>query len=661
MINISERAARVFDAIVPLLFFALWLILILTIARCLLVGWQLDRILEADMLLPVILQGLRFDLVLVGIVASVAALCFPIFASNSRLIGIWRAFCIVYFPLALLLALFMELSTPSFMQEFDSRPNILFVEYLNHPREVFSMLWAAYRETILMSSVAMAIVAVFLFRRFAVLVNRTRPTGVATALVVTPVLLLICAGLIRSTLDHRPVNPSTVALSTDPLVNDLALNSTYSLLYAIYETRHENRGGFRYADMDESTVISTVRSGMDVDSWDFTSTNYPTLHIQRPTVKEANRSNIVIIVEESLGAEFVGSLGGTNLTPNLDRYSKEGIWLSNLYATGTRSVRGLEAIVSGFTPTPARSVVKLGKSQRNFFTLAEVLGREGYDTSFIYGGEAQFDNMRRFFVNNGFKRVVDEKDYVNPVFRGSWGVSDEDLFERAHLEFMAAGDRPFFSLVFTSSNHSPFEYPDGRIKPIGESRNTVENAVQYADFALGQFLDKARDSSYWKNTVFLVVADHNSRVYGKELVPVQRFHIPGLILGGSIEPQRIDTVASQIDLAPTLLSLIGLTAEHPMIGYDLSKPANRSSSGRAVMQFNGAQAYMRGDHVAVLQKNAAPLQFLYQQGHLVAAGEYDTNLTNSAIALASWSSLAYEKSLYRLPELDATLTGWLTK
>ncbi len=124
----------------------------------------------------------------------------------------------------------------------------------------------------------------------------------------------------------------------------------------------------------------------------------------------------------------------------------------------------------------------------------------------------------------------------NPVFTGSWGVSDEDLFNRAHEEFSAPHERPFFSLVFTSSNHSPFEFPDGRIDLYDGEKNTVNNAVKYADYALGQFIRSAKQSNYWEDTVFLIVADHNSRVYGSEVIPIERFHIPGLILGGSISP-----------------------------------------------------------------------------------------------------------------------------
>lgn len=641
---------KVLIALRPLWSFTWRAVLMLSVCRIIFVFWQWQRVMEADMLATVFLQGFRFDLVLVGLMLAVPILSFPILASNKLLVPAWRGLLQVLLPIVLLLVIFMECSTPSFVDQFDSRPNILFFEYLNHPREIALTLWAAYKVPILVTVFIGFALTWINFRQIHRLVKPIRAVGLIPALFVTPFLMILCLGMIRSTLDHRPVNPSTVALSTDPLVNELALNSTYTLLYAINETRNEASGGFRYGKMADSDVIDRVRLGMDASADDFTSTALPTLHLQRNRSSSDRPVNLVIIVEESLGAEFVGSLGGQDLTPNIDRLADDGIWFSNLYATGTRSVRGLEAIVSGFTPTPARSVVKLPRSQRNFFTLAELLAGMGYQTSFIYGGESQFDNMRRFFMNNGFHKVIDEKDYVNPKFTGSWGVSDEDLFDKAHAEFSAADERPFFSLVFTSSNHTPFQFPDGRIELHDQQKNTVNNAVKYADYALGRFIDTARQSDYWDNTVFMIVADHNSRVYGNEVVPIERFHIPGLIIGGPVAPDIIEPVASQIDLAPTLLSLLGVCAEHPMIGHDLTQAAARKSPGRAIMQFHATQAYMEGDRVAILQKELPVRQFTFRNGRLRPAKTIDEDLANKALAHASWSSLAYEKSLYRLPK-----------
>jgi len=647
MHDISGTFSRVRQSLRPLLSFAWRTLLVLTVCRSIFVVWQWQRVIDADMLTTIFVQGLRFDLVLIGLMLSVPVLAYPFLASNRLLVPAWRGLLRICLPAALLVIVFMECSTPSFVDQFDSRPNILFLEYLNHPREVALTLWAAYKLPIIATIIVASLLTFINVRQIGRLVSTIQPVGILPAILVTPILMLVCLGMVRSTLDHRPVNPSTVAISSDPLANDLALNSTYTVLYALGEMRHEAEGGFRYAHMDDAEAVEEVRDGMDADR--FTSAMLPTLHEQSQSQPSTATKNLVIIVEESLGAEFVGSLGGLDLTPNLDELAQEGIWFTSLYATGTRSVRGLEAIVAGFTPTPARSVVKLGKSQRNFFTLAQLLCEHGYESSFIYGGESQFDNMRRFFMNNGFEKVIDEKDYVNPVFVGSWGVSDEDLFDRAHEEFSVVHDKPFFGLVFTSSNHSPFQFPDGRIELYDEEKGTVNNAVKYADYALGRFFEAARDSDYWEDTIFLVVADHNSRVYGNEVVPVSRFHIPGLILGGPVSPSTFDPIASQIDLAPTLLSLIGVSSEHPMIGHDLTLPEALQSPGRAIMQFNGTQAYMEGDRVAVLQKDKPIQEYNYESGRLVAAADQDPELARTALAHASWSSMAYENALYRLP------------
>ena len=172
--------------------------------------------------------------------------------------------------------------------------------------------------------------------------------------------------------------------------------------------------------------------------------------------------------------------------------------------------------------------------------------------------------------------------------------------------------------------------------------------VLTSDYSLGQFIRTAQKSDYWEDTVFLVVADHNSRVYGPEVVPVDRFHIPGLILGGSISPSEFNPVASQIDLGPTLLSLIGFDSEHPMIGHDLTRPEMQVFAGRAIMQYYGTQAYMEGDQVAVLQKNLPVQQYLFRDGRLIVKDGVDDELAMRALAHSAWSSMAYDKSLYRM-------------
>ena len=631
----------------PFIWFVASVVLFLFISRIGLVIWQNDRVVAADGLLFVLLQGLRFDLVLLGIILIIPLTVSPLVLLFKQLMPVWKVAVPFYLGLCFIAIVFVELSTPSFINQFDLRPNVLYVEYLKYPKEVMATLWEAYKLQLIITVVFSVVSFRWLYKRLNNSAQNVRVVNWKQALIYTPVLLLLSVMMARSTLAMRAVNPSTVAFSSDPMVNTLSFSSAYSVMYALLEMSSENKANAQYGQMDEKEVIGIVKREMQIDAASFSAGVQSTQHTHKASHKREKPLNLVIVLEESLGAEFVGSLGGLPLTPELDALTKEGLWFDNLYATGTRSVRGIEAVITGFTPTPLRSVVKLGKSQTNFFTLAQLLKSKGYDTSFIYGGEAHFDNMKRFFANNGFSHIIDENDFDNPVFYGSWGASDEDVFTKAHETFSAyQGDKPFFSLVFTSSNHDPFEFPAGRVKSYDTEKQTVNNAVQYADYALGDFIRKAKQSAYWENTLFLVVADHNSRVYGADLVPIERFHIPALILGADVTPQCYSHLASQIDLLPTVLSFMGVDAEYPAIGHDLTQA---EGPGRAIMQFANTQAYMKEDgNVVIMQKNKAPAQYVYEHKHLKLAAKQDSAFIKTALAHSIWSLQSYLNSDYHL-------------
>jgi phosphoglycerol transferase MdoB-like AlkP superfamily enzyme len=476
-------------------------------------------------------------------------------------------------------------------------------------------------------------------------------------MLVWPLVVIALFVAIRSSVQHRPANLASFAFCDDAMVNSLVVNSAYSVLSAAYSLKGESSSSEVYGAMPYAEMVAEVRAGMGVAPSDFLSEQFPTLHRQVASVHREHPLNLVIVLEESLGAGFVGKLGGKPITPNLDRLSEKGIWFDQLYATGTRSVRGIEAVVAGFPPTPALSVVKLSKAQQNFATLASVLRNAGYRNEFVYGGESHFDNMRGFFLGNGFHSVVDRKDFAAPKFVGSWGVSDEDLFDKAHerINALQSAAEPFFMLVFSSSNHSPFEFPDGRIEWVDGEKQTVNNAVKYADFAMGQFIDRARASSYWKDTVFLVVADHDTRVYGDALVPISKFHIPGVILGADIEPRTIHSLASQIDLAPTLLSLLGLDAQHPFPGRDLTRTLPEFGNSpaplapRAMMQFDQNFAWLENGRATVLLPDGAAHRFSYNRtnGELDRLPDIDRAVAKRALANVLMPAWLYREQRYR--------------
>ncbi|MCF6324014.1 MAG: LTA synthase family protein [Gammaproteobacteria bacterium] len=623
------------------------IVLFLSLSRVGFSAWQFERVQEVGQYGFIFIQGLRFDLVLLAMVMIFPATLTPLFATHLGAFKYWRKFLLIYMTAWFVFIAFMELSTPSFINQYDSRPNYIFIEYLTHYKEVAETLLAEYPLQLLLAVVVVPLASRFFYKCSQRLLVLEQPIKWVPALLLVPLLFISFVMAGRSTLDHRAVNPGTVALTTDHLVNDLALNSAYTLLYAVYLSGRDEEGGVPYGKMPFEQVVNTLRDEMGVERSAFTNPQLPSRHFQQSSMPRNRPLNLVIVLEESLGAEFVGKLGGLPLTPNLDALADEGIWFNNLYATGTRSVRGIEAVISGFLPTPGRSVVKLNKSQRDFFTLASFMKEQGYDTGFIYGGEGHFDNMRSFFMGNGFNYTIDQNDYPNTAFKATWGVSDEDLFDMADQKLSSYGDKPFFTVVFSSSNHSPFEFPDDRIEQYDEKKQTVNNAVKYADYALGRFIAKAKQSNYWDNTLFLVIADHNSRVYGSSLVPVDRFHIPALILGGPVkQAEVVNTLASQIDIGPTLLSMIGLSGEHPMVGRDLTLPRNRNRPGRAIMQFNKTLAFMEGEDVVVLQQNLPSKWFKYSGRKLIEqAGSNDT-LHRKALAYSLFAQKAYAEKLY---------------
>jgi len=609
----------------------------LTLSRLALMAWQWPRIVEGGGWWPLLRGGWRIDTSLIALICLMPALFAPWLGHRrwpTLLSGVWLRlwWCVL---------VLLEVSTPQFVLEYDLRPNRLYVEYLSSPREVAAMLWQGYRMVLVTGSAALVLLVWGGWRCLPLRPDRQplrlrwRPLA---SLALTALLFLAA----RGTLAHRPINPAMVAFSPDLLVNTLALNSTYSVAYALYQMGNERP--LSYGSMEEGEMQRIMREAAAAEG----AVLDPEQPLQRRVMSSVDRArplNIVIIIEESLGAQYVGALGGRGLTPRLDALMAQGWALTNLYATGTRSVRGLEAIVTGFPPTPAQAVLKLSRAQQNFFTLADLLDDFGYESRFIYGGEAHFDNMRGFFLANGFQDIHDVSEFHQPDFVGSWGAADEDMFDELHRLLQAGGKAPSFTVAFTVSNHSPWEYPAGRIEPVGEAAS-VDNAVRYADWALGQFFDRAKGSAYWSNTLFLIVADHDSRVYGAEQVPVERFHVPALFLGADVQPRLDNRLVSQIDLAPTLVSLAGLDAEHPMVGVDLA----RHSPDRALMQYDNNFGFLQGDSLMVLAPQRAPAQFQYRRGQVLAAQAVDNDLARKALAHTLWPVWAYLHQRYRDPD-----------
>jgi phosphoglycerol transferase MdoB-like AlkP superfamily enzyme len=616
-------------------------LILLTTSRLLLSAWQWQRVKSAGGLWPILKGGLRIDANQIAVLAGIPLLASPWLGVSPLAMRITE----IWFLLGWFLLVLLEVSTPQFIQEYDTRPNKLYVQYLKHPREVFGMLWKGYRGTIVLGVIGMGLLVWLGFRWFQVTDSQWVINGW-----LKPVATLVFAALIflaiRGTLSHRPINPSTVAYCGDGLLNSLPLNSLYSVVYAIYSMKNERSAADVYGDLDGDTLLGVVQRSAGLP--DSTTHAIPTLHHQSVASGRERPLNLVLIVEESLGAQFTGYLGGAGLTPCLDALNTQSWSFHSAYATGTRSVRGLEALVAGFPPTVSDAVLRLPGAQSRFCTLAHILKQAGgYRSRFIYGGEAHFDNMKSFFLGNGFDELHDLPTFDNPAFKGTWGASDEDMFTKLHTLLMQdTHDQPTLTLAFSVSNHSPWEYPPGRIAVDGDPA-TVENTVRYADWALGQFFEQAKTSPYWENTVFMVAADHDARVGGANLIPLKNFHIPAMILGGTIEPRIDQRLISQIDLPPTLLSLLGIATEHPMIGHDLGL----GGGGRAMMQYGENYGYLKGDTLLVLEPHRPASQYRYAAPDTYQPQTLNQELATEALAHALWPTWVYQNQAYTLPHL----------
>ena len=287
-----------------------------------------------------------------------------------------------------------------------------------------------------------------------------------------------------------------------------------------------------------------------------------------------NHKNVVLITIESFSAEFLKTYGNEqNLTPFIDSLATKSMLFTNLYAVGNRTVRGLEAVTLCLPPTAGESVVKR-KDNKNKFSTGNVFKQKGYNVKYMYGGDAFFDNMQDFFSGNGYE-IVDKKTFQpNEItFQNIWGVCDEDMYNKA-IKVMsdeANQNKPFFNHIMTVSNHRPFTFPNNKIDISGDAKSR-EGGIKYTDFAMKKFFEKASKQPWFSNTVFVILADHCASSAGKTELPVDKYRIPAMIYSpGYVEPKRITTLMSQIDVMPTLFGLLNFNYQSKFYGQDVLK------------------------------------------------------------------------------------------
>lgn len=544
--------------------------------------------------------------------------------------------------------LFVTAAEWLFWDEFASRFNFIAVDYLVYSREVIGNIRASYPVGKVLAVLALlAGVVVYLSRR------RWHPREDASRLrqrsAVTLAWLLLTI-VVSYTVDGEYKNATA-----NEYVNELAGNGVYEFFSAYRNNELDWRRFYR--TLPDATAFQRTRELLKTPEAEFIGDDPRSITREIRNPGPEKRLNVILVSVESLSADYLTAFGGTkNVTPNLDALASKSLFFTNLYASGTRTVRGLEALSLSVPPTPGQSIVKRPDNE-NLFSLGSVFGGKGYDSMFVYGGYGYFDNMNYFFSHSGY-RTVDRSDIPrDQVHHGNiWGVADEDLFTLALREAdraVAAG-QPFFEHVMTTSNHPPFTYPADRIDlPSGKAGRA--GAVKYTDWALGDFLARAASKPWFDDTVFVITADHCSSSWGRSAIPMNRYHIPLLIYSPKhIAPARVDRLMAQIDIPPTLLGLLDFSYTSQFYGYDLFKL--EPGRERALLGNYQKAGYLRGDVLTVLAPKKHATQTLPKfdnSGDATPLEAPQPQLVDDAIAYYETASERFNEGLMRIQSAPA--------
>nr|WP_245529072.1 alkaline phosphatase family protein [Aequorivita sublithincola] len=530
-----------------------------------------------------LLIGFLFDIGTVSFFAVPYALYLLIFPKKwygslfDRIVT-WFAY-----TLGIIIFLFSFFAEITFWEEFKNRFNFIAVDYLIYTYEVVKNINESYPIPLLVGGILL-LTAFLLYRtkRKGVL-RKTFNNENTSKQKLLPTLFFIAIAAIFALF----VKNKDAEQFENRYNNEIAKTGIYSF-FAAFQNNELSFTDF-YKTLPVKDAFAEVNSEFKKrgDSILFPEKELIFRNISNIDSLPELKPNVIFICVESLSAKFLGSFGNKeNITPTLDSLANHSLFFNNLFANGTRTVRGMEAITLSIPPTPGRSIVKRENNQQ-LFTIGEVFKQKGYNRNFFYGGDGYFDNMNSFFGGNGFNIVDRGRGFLldksitttrtniedeEVTFENAWGIADEDIYNKVIKvadEAHSAG-KPFFDFVMTTSNHRPYTYPEGKIDiPSGSGRS---GAVKYTDYAISQFLKKAQQKEWYKNTVIIIMADHCASSAGRQELDVKNYHIPGLMLNlPNISPEKVDKMASQIDIFPTLFSLLNWNYDSNLYGTDILK------------------------------------------------------------------------------------------
>ena len=568
---------------------------------------------------------------------------------------IHRILAYVSYFITFYILLFNGVSEYFFWEEFGVRYNFIAVDYLVYTTEVLANIKESYPLPLLVLGIFTTdiILIYFVIKKKLLFYSLASKSEQRSRL--RTGLALLCIPLLSFIL----IKNTTVEITKNRYNNELAKNGIHSLFsaflnneldYEAFYAMHSNEDNFK-----KLRDLLKSKNSMYLSNETFDITR------QITNSGEEKRYNVVFITVESLSAEFMGfkrnkkenpsDFSGNvtnykgNVTPYLDAIADSSLLFTNLYAVGTRTIYGLEAVTLGAPPKPGQSVVKRPNNE-NMFSVGQIFKERGYDLKYIYGGYGYFDNMNNFFSHNGYQ-IVDRSDLKKEeiTFTNAWGVCDQDLLNRTLKECdkSFAEGKPFLNHVMTTSNHRPFSYPEGLIDiPPYVSR---VGGVKYFDYAMGEFLRKAAEKPWFKNTLFVIVADHCAGSAGKAELPFMEYQIPFMIYNpGLVRPQQMGKLCSQIDVAPTLLGVMNWSYKTKFFGKDIVKMAPEEE--RAFISNYQKLGYIKNDRLTILspQQKITHYKIDIKTGEMKVE-EPDSNVENEAIIYYQSASYVYKNKL----------------
>ena len=402
----------------------------------------------------------------------------------------------------------------------------------------------------IMGSVVWVVISIVFIKLFKSVISKRMVTIDKVSWFQLPVLFFITIALIipiRGGLQLIPINQSNVYFSNKMFANHAAINFVWNFFNTLsFKIEDENPYKI-FDDLTAQKIIDKNRAPLLI------ATNDSILNTQKP--------NVILLIWEGLTAKVVGPLGGEiEVTENLNKLVKEGIFFTNFYANGDRTDKGIPSILSGYYPQPIRKIMRMPNKSRSLPMLPQKMIDLGYKTSFYYGGDTNFGNMNTYLRNAGISNIIEGREFDKKNWNSKWGVHDHVFMERFTKDLSQPQIEPFFKIALTLSSHEPYEFPQtfkfGRDTEV----NKFRSSHAYTDKVIGEFIKKAKTQSWWENTLIIIVADHGHGLPERKgyFNAPSRFKIPMLWLGGALAKRDtiVSTISAQTDLSFTLLQIL---------------------------------------------------------------------------------------------------------